>query len=112
MAAKLEPHTNEMIAAEVKFMRKRAGYINLYCKRNLDLMKELNMQSVMEFVENYRAIWKIMLFECPTQVSHSIFSLTNQTCLIFGDTLQQMLAWDCNRPLGLRHGRLMMVKFK
>jgi hypothetical protein len=41
-------------------------------------MKELNTQLVMEFIESCRENWKIQLFECPPQESHSKFPVTNK----------------------------------
>jgi hypothetical protein len=48
---------NIITAAEIKLMR-TVGYIHLDYYRNLDIMKEVNTQLIMEFVENYRANWK------------------------------------------------------
>jgi hypothetical protein len=41
--------------AEIKFM---ASYSHLDYKKNLDIMKELNMQPVTEVIENYRSNWE------------------------------------------------------
>lgn len=35
-------------------MRREAGYIHLNRKKNLNVMKELNAQPIMEFIDNYR----------------------------------------------------------
>jgi len=35
------------------------GYTRLDYKKNLDIMKEVNAQPIMEFVENYIPNWKI-----------------------------------------------------
>jgi hypothetical protein len=45
MAAKLGPETNEIRAeSEVKmnFTKRSVGYARLYCKMDLDIVKELN----------------------------------------------------------------------
>jgi len=51
----------------MKFMRKTTGYT---CSdKNLDLMKEINTQPIVEMIENYRCKWeKIMFFKCPIQI--------------------------------------------
>jgi len=51
----------------MKFMRKTTGYT---CSdKNLDLMKEINTQPIVEMIENYRCKWeKSMFFKCPIQI--------------------------------------------
>jgi hypothetical protein len=39
-------------------MTRTEGYICLDYKNNLDKMKGLNIQLMMEFIENYRSNWK------------------------------------------------------
>jgi hypothetical protein len=45
---------NRITAAEMKFIRRTARCIGLGYKNNLDMMKELDTQLIMEFIENYR----------------------------------------------------------
>jgi len=67
------------MAAEMKFMIRTAGYAHLDYKKNLDIMKELNTQPVMDFIENCISLTgKTMYFVCLAQESHSKFSVTNQ----------------------------------
>jgi len=41
-------------AADMKYMRRAAGCTRLDYRKNLDTMKELSMQTVVEFIGNYR----------------------------------------------------------
>jgi hypothetical protein len=45
-------------AAEMKFMRKTAGLTLLDHKRNEDILKNLKIEPVSKFLQNYRANWK------------------------------------------------------
>jgi hypothetical protein len=46
-------HKSRITVAEIKFMR-IAGYAHLDYERNSDILKELNTQPTMEFIEPYR----------------------------------------------------------
>jgi hypothetical protein len=46
-------------------MRKTAGYTRSDYKNNLDVMKDLNTQPVMEFIDNYRYNWKTHVLRVP-----------------------------------------------
>lgn len=41
-------------AAEVKFLRRTAGYIRMDCKRNEDILKELEAEPILERIKMYR----------------------------------------------------------
>jgi hypothetical protein len=45
-------------AAEMKFMRKTAGFTILDHKRNEELLENLKVEPVSKFIQNYRANWK------------------------------------------------------
>jgi hypothetical protein len=45
-------------AAEMKFMRKTAGLTLWDHKRNEDILKNLKIEPVSKFIQNYRANWK------------------------------------------------------
>jgi hypothetical protein len=47
---------SRIMAVEIKFIRRMAGYTYLDYKRNSSITKELN--PVMEFTGNYRCNWK------------------------------------------------------
>jgi hypothetical protein len=51
----------------MKSTRKITSYICLDYKKKLDIMKELNVQQIMEFIVNYRSNWKnhILQMSCP-----------------------------------------------
>jgi hypothetical protein len=45
-------------AAEVKFMKKTAGLTLRDHKRNEEILKNLKVEPVSKFIQNYRANWK------------------------------------------------------
>jgi hypothetical protein len=45
-------------AAEMEFMRQTAGFTILDHKRNEELLKNLKVEPVSKFIQNYRANWK------------------------------------------------------
>jgi hypothetical protein len=56
MICKREEST--ITAAEMKFMRQTAGYTCMGHTRNTDIMKELYMEPIMNFLQTYKANWK------------------------------------------------------
>jgi hypothetical protein len=46
-------------------MWRKAGYVRLDYKKNLDVTKELNTQAIMEFTENYSYNWKNHILRMP-----------------------------------------------
>jgi hypothetical protein len=74
-------------------------------------VKELKTQPVMKFIENYRSDWKNHVLWIPhSRIPSQILHYQQKRIKTFGETLQA-LVWDHNRPLGLRHGKLMMMYF-
>jgi len=49
----------------MEFMRGTTGYTGLDYEKNLDVMKELNIQPIMEFIDNYRHNWKTHVLRVP-----------------------------------------------
>jgi hypothetical protein len=45
-------------AADMKFMRKTAGLTLWDHKRNERILKNLNVEPILKFIQNYRANWK------------------------------------------------------
>jgi hypothetical protein len=54
-------------AAEMEFMSRTPGYTHLDYERYLDIMKESNTPSTLEFTENYRHNWE----NCVLRISLS-----------------------------------------
>jgi hypothetical protein len=77
----------------MKFMR-TAGCTHLVCKKNLDIMKELNTQAVMEFIENYRSNCKNNAFLLP--LSRTLFHYETKWRRSLGRAFTRM-ARDGNR---------------
>jgi hypothetical protein len=49
----------------------------LYYNKNLDIVKELNIPTLMGFIKSCRSNWKKdLLFESPAKESHSKFFVT------------------------------------
>jgi hypothetical protein len=59
-------------AAEMKFIRTTTDYTHFNFESNSDIMKELDTQLIMEFIQRERT-GKTMFFECPAQESRSKF---------------------------------------
>jgi hypothetical protein len=45
-------------ANEMKFLRRTAGYTKLDKKRNTEILQELEINSVLEHIDQYRVNWK------------------------------------------------------
>jgi hypothetical protein len=45
-------------ANEMKFLRRTAGYTKLGKKRNIEIFRELKINSVLEHIDQYRNNWK------------------------------------------------------
>lgn len=55
---------SKITEAEIKFITRRAGFTTrLNYKTNLDITKKLNIITIMEFAENYKANWKKHFFK-------------------------------------------------
>jgi hypothetical protein len=52
--------------------------IRLDYGRKVGIMKGINTQPVMEFIENFRPNWKNLVLPIVTQESHFMFSVVNQ----------------------------------
>jgi hypothetical protein len=52
-------------AAEVKLMRRRAGHIGMDRERNTDIVKKLNTEQIMNFIQTYRGNWKNHVLRMP-----------------------------------------------
>jgi hypothetical protein len=52
-----EQDESRIIAAEVKFLRKTAQYTLYDHKKNWDIIKELNTQSIIEKISKYKNKW-------------------------------------------------------
>jgi hypothetical protein len=59
-------------------MRQIAGYTNMDYKINTDVMKELNTEPIMNFIQTYRANWKCQFLGCPVQEFHFNCCIINQ----------------------------------
>jgi hypothetical protein len=59
---------SRITGAKMKFMRQTAGYTCMGHRRNTVIMKELNTELVMNFIQTYRANWKCHVLRMP----HSI----------------------------------------
>ena len=49
---------NRITASEMKFMRATVGYTRWDHKRNEDVLRELQLESVVHFINNYQLNWK------------------------------------------------------
>jgi hypothetical protein len=54
----LRTDERRLIAAEMGFLRRTAGYTRWDHKRNKDILTELQMSQITEFIYQYRKNWK------------------------------------------------------
>jgi hypothetical protein len=114
MTAKLGLYINEIEAKsrkQTKFTWTTTGYTRWDCGRNLGIIKEINTQPITKFWENYSSNWKIHVrrifrSSIPFQI------LSSQPKGRRSLKRLQRLARDGSRPLGLRYGRLMMMRLE
>ena len=55
-----------LTTAEMRFMRRTAGYSLLDHKRNEDILKELKVDSIIQHTEQYRLNWKEHVARMPS----------------------------------------------
>jgi hypothetical protein len=57
-----------LISAEMRFLRRTAGYTGWDHKRNEDILTELQMSQITEFIYQYRKNWKELVDRIPKMV--------------------------------------------
>ena len=56
---------HRITANEMKFLRRTAGYTKLDKKKNIDIMKELKIDPLLEKIQNYRQNWRSHVLRMP-----------------------------------------------
>jgi hypothetical protein len=102
----------QISTADVKYVRRTASYSRSDYKNNSDVMKKLNTYPIMAFILCYKYKRKSPILRIPRSkipIPHS--PLPTGRTKIFVKILQTLVL-DPNRPLGLKCGRLMILKRK
>jgi hypothetical protein len=101
-------HQSRIIAAEVRFIRRTAGYICLDYEQNLNIMKEFNIQPIIKFIKKISDNCKDHdLRMTHSKIPFQILRYQPNRRSIWEDL--QTLPLHRNRSLGLRRGSLMMM---
>ena len=91
---------NRITASEIKLMRATAGYTRWDHKRNEDVLRELQLESVVHFINNYQLNWKNHVHRTQKPCFITAHLGRDPWVVQRRDGLK-MWHWDRNGPLGL-----------
>jgi hypothetical protein len=95
----------QITACEMGFMQRTAGYTRWDWKWNEDVMKELHIEPVLDYIQHYQKQWKNHLTQMRTPQIPKLSFTVDQTehglwAIQWKDDVK-ILLWDCNSPYGL-----------
>jgi hypothetical protein len=76
------------MAMGINFTKKTPYYVRLDSEKKLDIVKELNIQPIMEFTENYRYNWRAHFLRISSsRIAFKILRYSQRNKDLWEDTL-------------------------